>query len=116
MVILKNTHTTVFGSKLSAVVIAICLSFFALSTVLSWSLYSTRCCEYLFGMKITRVYQVVFVFFVIIGATMSLQDAWNLADALNGFMAFPNLIALLALSGVTIRLTKEHFEKLKAEK
>jgi len=108
--------SSVFGTKISAVVIAICLSFFALSTVLSWSLYSTRCCEYLFGMKITRVYQVVFVFFVIIGATMSLQDAWNLADALNGFMAFPNLIALLALSGVTIRLTKEHFEKLKAEK
>ena len=108
--------STVFGTKISAVLTAICLSFFAFSTVLSWSLYSTRCCEYLFGMKVTRVYQVVFVFFVIIGATMSLQDAWNLADALNGFMAFPNLIALLALSGVTIKLTKEHFEKLKAEK
>ena len=108
--------STVFGGKISAVIIAVCLSFFAFSTVLSWSLYSSRCCEYLLGAKATRVYQVFFVFFVIIGATMSLQDAWNLADALNGFMAFPNLIALLALSGVTIRLTKEHFEKVKAEK
>ena len=60
-------------------------------------------------MKATRVYQVFFVFFVIIGATMTLQDAWNLADALNGFMAFPNLVALLALSGVTTKLTREHF-------
>jgi AGCS family alanine or glycine:cation symporter len=61
-------------------------------------------------MKATRVYQGVFVLFVLIGASMSLADAWNLADALNGFMAIPNLIALLALSGVTIKLTKEHLD------
>ena len=102
--------STVFGGKLGAVIIAVCLSLFALSTILSWSLYGTRCFEYLFGMKATRVYQAVFVLFVIVGATMSLADAWNLADALNGFMAIPNLIALLALSGVTIQLTKEHLE------
>ncbi|MCR5576600.1 MAG: sodium:alanine symporter family protein [Oscillospiraceae bacterium] len=100
--------STVFGSRLSAIVIAISLSLFALSTILSWSLYGTRCCEYLFGVKATRIYQGLFIVFVIIGATMSLADAWNLADALNGFMAFPNLIALLALSGVVARLTREH--------
>ena len=103
--------STVFGSKLAAVVIAVCLSLFALSTILSWSLYGTRCFEYLFGVKATRIYQGLFIVFVIIGATMSLADAWNLADALNGFMAIPNLIALLALSGVTVKLTKEHMEK-----
>ena len=103
--------STVFGGKLGAVIIAVCLSRFALSTILSWSLYGTRCFEYLFGMKATRVYQGVFVVFVLIGATMSLADAWNLADALNGFMAIPNLIALLALSGVTVKLTKEHIEQ-----
>ena len=102
--------STVFGSRLGAVIIAVCLSLFALSTILSWSLYGTRCFEYLFGMKATRVYQGVFVLFVIIGATMSLADAWNLADALNGFMAIPNLIALLALSGVTVKLTREHLD------
>ena len=100
--------STVFGSKLAAVVIAVCLSLFALSTILSWSLYGTRCFEYLFGVKATKIYQGLFIVFVIIGATMSLADAWNLADALNGFMAIPNLIALLALSGVTVKLTKEH--------
>ncbi len=102
--------STVFGSRLGAIIIAVCLSLFALSTILSWSLYGTRCFEYLFGVKATRIYQVVFILFVIIGATMSLADAWNLADALNGFMAIPNLIALLALSGVTIKLTKEHVD------
>ena len=102
--------STVFGSKLGAVIIAVCLSLFALSTILSWSLYGTRCFEYLFGVKATKVYQALFICFVIIGATMSLADAWNLADALNGFRAIPNLIALLALSGVTIKLTREHME------
>ena len=102
--------STVFGSKLGAVIIAVCLSLFALSTILSWSLYGTRCFEYLFGVKATKVYQAIFICFVIIGATMSLADAWNLADALNGFMAIPNLIAVLALSGVTVKLTKEHIE------
>ncbi len=102
--------STVFGGRLGAVIIAVCLSLFALSTILSWSLYGTRCFEYLFGVKATRVYQGVFVLFVIIGASMSLADAWNLADALNGFMAIPNLIALLALSGVTVKLTKEHLD------
>ena len=102
--------SSVLGSKLGAIIIAVCLSLFALSTILSWSLYGTRCCEYLFGHKSVRVYQVLFICFIIIGATMSLADAWNLADALNGFMAIPNLIALLALSGVTIKLTKEHLD------
>ena len=103
--------STVFGGRLGAVIIAVCLSLFALSTILSWSLYGTRCFEFLFGMKATRVYQGVFVLFVLIGASMSLADAWNLADALNGFMAIPNLIALLALSGVTVKLTREHLEQ-----
>ena len=102
--------SSVLGGKLGAIIIAVCLSLFALSTILSWSLYGTRCCEYIFGHKSVRVYQVLFICFIIIGATMSLADAWNLADALNGFMAIPNLIALLALSGVTIKLTKEHLE------
>ena len=103
--------STVFGGQLGSVIVAVCLSLFALSTILSWSLYGTRCCEYLLGMKATKIYQAIFICFVIIGATMSLKDAWNLADALNGFMAIPNLIALLLLSGVVTKLTKEYFAK-----
>ena len=104
--------SSVLGSKAGALIIAVCLSLFALSTILSWSLYGVRCCEYIFGSRSVRIYQVIFILFIIVGATMSLADAWNLADALNGFMAIPNLIALLALSGVTVKLTREHFEKV----
>ncbi|MBQ1712272.1 MAG: alanine:cation symporter family protein, partial [Firmicutes bacterium] len=54
--------------------------------------------------------KIVFILFAIVGATMSLSDAWNLADALNGFMAIPNLIAILALSPVIIKLVRDHFK------
>ena len=104
--------SSVLGFRAGAIIIAVCLSLFALSTILSWSLYGARCCEFIFGRKSVRIYQILFILFIIVGATMSLADAWNLADALNGFMAIPNLVALLALSGVTVRLTKEHFSKL----
>ncbi|MBE6914631.1 MAG: sodium:alanine symporter family protein, partial [Ruminococcaceae bacterium] len=87
-----------------------------LSTILGWSLYGTRCFEYLFGTKASVIYKVIFVIVIVIGATLSLNDVWNIADALNGFMAIPNLIALLALSPVVIKLTKEYFSDLKAGK
>ena len=57
------------------------------------------------------VFQTVFVAVIVIGATLKLDLVWNIADTLNGFMAIPNLIALLGLSGVVIKLTKEHFAK-----
>ena len=97
-------------------ILALCLALFALSTILSWSLYGTRCFEYLFGTKASIVYKVIFILFAIVGATMSLSDAWNLADALNGFMAIPNLIAILALSPVIIKLVREHFDENKGGK
>jgi AGCS family alanine or glycine:cation symporter len=96
-----------------SVILALCLSLFALSTVLSWSLYGTRCFEYLFGTKASIGYKIVFILFAIVGATMSLNDAWNLADALNGFMAIPNLIAVLTLSPVIIKLVREYFSQNK---
>ena len=109
------SFSTVFGGKLGSLIISVAISLFALSTILSWSLYGSRCCEFLLGHKVTLVYQIVFVFVVIIGATLDLELVWNIADTLNGFMAIPNLIALLGLSGVVIKLTKEYFaaDKLK---
>lgn len=59
-----------------------------------------------------KVYQIFFVFFVIIGAMMELQIAWNIADTLNGLMAIPNLIALIALCPLVAKLTKEHFSRV----
>lgn len=100
---------TVFGNKLASVFMAIALMFFAYSTILGWSLYGTRCTEYLFGMKMTRVYQLVFILMIVVGATTSLDVAWDVADTFNGLMAMPNFIALFALSGVVAKLTKEYF-------
>lgn len=102
-----------FGAQAGSLILAVCLSLFALSTIISWSLYGTRCIEYLSNDNWTVViaYKVIFVLFTIIGCTLSLKDAWNLADALNGLMSIPNLIALLVLSPVVIKLTRNHFKK-----
>ena len=100
----------VIGAKAGSLIVAIALSLFALTTILSWSLYGSRCCEYLLGTKAVPVYQVIFVGVILIGATLRLDLVWNIADTLNGFMAIPNLVALLGLSGVVIKLTKEHFK------
>ena len=107
---------TILGDKAGALIVAVGISLFALSTILSWSLYGTRCCEFLLGHKAVRPYQILFVAVVLIGATMDLDLVWNIAETLNGFMALPNLIALLALSGVVIKLTKEYFAGVKTEK
>ena len=101
---------TVFGNKAGALIIAIGLSLFALSTVLSWGLYGTRCWEFLLGEKAIKPYQIIFTLVVIVSATMDLTLAWDIADTLNGLMAIPNLIALILLCPVVFKLTKEFFE------
>ena len=88
-----------------------CIGLFALSTILSWALYGSRCCEFLFGTKYISAFQALFVAAIVLGATLKLELVWDIADTLNGFMAIPNLIAILCLSGVVIKLTKAHFTK-----
>lgn len=102
-----------YGSGIASVFVAVAILLFAGSTILSWSLYGTRCAEYLFGRKSRVPYQVLFVLFIIAGATMDLSLAWDIADTLNGLMAIPNLIALLGLSGVVIKATKDYFSERK---
>lgn len=114
--LISAAFATVFGNQIASVIVAVGIGLFALSTILSWSLYGTRCFEFLFGGKGVGVFQTVFVFMVIVGATLKLDLVWNIADTLNGFMAIPNLVALLGLSGVVVKLTKNHFDKVKLEK
>lgn len=102
-----------FGSGAS-VVVAIGITLFAGSTILSWGLYGTRCAEFLFGAKVIKPYQAIFCLMLLVGATMELQLAWDIADTLNALMAIPNLIALLGLSPLIIKLTKEYFRKVDA--
>ena len=109
--LITSAFATVFGDKFAALFVAIALLLFAFSTILGWSLYGTRCVEYLFGSKAAMVYKVLFSGMVIVGTTTSLEVVWNLADTFNGLMAIPNFIALFALSGVVAKLTKEYFLK-----
>ena len=104
--------TGIFGGKISSIIIAVGLSLFALSTILSWSLYGARCCEFLFGKAskvATLIYKIAFCVVLVIGSTLGLDLVWTIGDALNGLMALPNLIALLLLSGTVIKVTKDHF-------
>ena len=109
--LIAAAFSTVFGTRIGALIVAVGIGLFALSTILSWSLYGTRCFEFLTGGKGVKAFQIVFVLVVIIGATLELELVWNIAEMLNGFMAIPNLVALLGLSGVVIKLTKEYFKK-----
>ena len=104
---------SVFGSGIPGVAVAICLTLFALSTVLTWALYGSRCVEYLFGYTASKVYQVIFCLFACIAGTVELSLAWAIADTLNGLMAIPNLIALALLSPVVIKLSKEYSSEVK---
>ena len=90
-------------------IIAVGIGLFALSTILGWALYGCRCCEFMLGSKAVPVYQCIYIICVALGSVLELDLVWNISDTMNGFMAIPNLIAVLGLSGVVIQLTKEHF-------
>ena len=79
---------------------------FASSTMLGWSYYGDRSAEYLFGGKAVMPYRVLYVLLSFVGATVSLNVVWNTADALNGLMAIPNIVAVLLLSGMIAKETK----------
>lgn len=94
-------------------IISIALIFFAYSTILGWYYYGSKCLEYLAGLKAVAIYKWVFVGFCLLGATTKIDLVWNLSDAFNGLMAIPNLIAMLALSPIVIKMTKEYDQKQK---
>lgn len=104
-----------FNDKVASFVLMICLVFFAFTTILGWNYYSERCLEYLTGgkSKVIFVYRVVYILCVFIGPFISISMVWTIADIFNGFMAIPNLIAVIALNGVVIKETKKYLAKLK---
>lgn len=106
-----QAFATVFGS-FGPAFIAIAILLFAFSTVLGWSHYGSKACEYLFGTKSTIVYKVVFVLMIFIGCTMNLGLAWDLSDTFNGLMAIPNLIGVIALSPVVMKITKNYVARI----
>ena len=100
--------TTTYGSW-SSIFTAVALCCFAFSTIIGWGLYGSRFVQFLFrSNKVVRPFFVIYSFVSILGATLDLGLLWDIADTFNGLMSIPNLIALL-LSGMVVKLTKEHF-------
>lgn len=104
---------TVFGT-VGEVTVAIGLTLFAFSTLISWSYYGNRASTYLFGSKAGKPYNLIFTLAVIGGSVGGLELIWDIADTLNGLMAIPNLIGLVVLSGVVAKATKDYFQRRKA--
>lgn len=88
--------------------IAICMLFFAFTTIIGWYYFGEVNVRHLFGNKAAKVYAVIVVIFVIIGSTLKVDLVWNMADMFNGLMVLPNLIALLACMKVVTSISKEH--------
>jgi AGCS family alanine or glycine:cation symporter len=105
---------TVFQQKFGVIgsgFIAVSIMLFAFSTVLGWSHYGTKACEYMLGEKWTIIYRVLFVAAVFGGAVMGDNLAWDLADTFNGLMMIPNLIGVIALSGIVAKITKNYIDR-----
>ncbi len=101
-----------WNANFSAFVLMICLAFFAFTTILGWNYYSERCLEYLTGSrKLIIPYRILYIACVFIGPYLTVAAVWNIADIFNGLMAFPNLVALFALSGVVGKETRDYFKK-----
>ena len=101
-----------FGSLL----LLVGLVLFAFTTILGWNYYGERCVEYLMGVKAILPYRIIFICLIACGPFLKLEEIWVLADIVNGLMAIPNLIALIALSGVVVAETKAYQKHLAEEK
>ena len=103
----QTAFSTVFGQGFGNAFVAICLFFFAFSTVLSWNMFGKINVIYLFGQKAVRVYEVIALVFIFLGTLASNDLVWELSDMFNQLMVIPNAIALLALTGMVVAAIKQ---------
>ena len=103
----QTAFGTVFGQGFGAAFVAVCLFFFAFSTVLSWNMFGKINVIYLFGKKSVAVYSVIALVFIFLGTLMSNDLVWELTDMFNNLMVIPNAIALFALTGMVVKSVKE---------
>lgn len=103
-----------FEPAVSSFILMVCLVCFAFTTILGWDYYSERCLEYLTGgnQNAVKTYRWVYILCVFIGPFMTVSAVWTIADIFNGLMAVPNLIAIIALSGVVAAETKQYLKKI----
>ncbi len=113
-----TTHAFAVGlnaQTLGPMLVSIGLIFFAFTTILGWNYYGERCVVYLFGTKAVATYKIIFIALIASGAFLQLDLIWTLADIVNGLMAIPNLIGLIALRHVVADETQRYFEQFKAQ-
>ena len=110
-----NAGLPFLSEAVTSCILMVCLVFFAFTTILGWDYYSERCLEYLTGRRkwVTMIFRWAYIAAVFIGPYMTLKAVWTIADIFNGLMAFPNIIALIALSGVIAKETKSYFDRQK---
>jgi len=101
-----------FGTSFGYTFIAICLLFFAFSTIIGWYYFGESNIRYLFGKKGLIPYQLLVVIFIFVGSLLKIDLVWELVDFFNGIMVIPNLIALLLLSGVVARILRDYKKKM----
>lgn len=102
--------------SVTSVLLMIALALFGFTTILGWNYYAERCVEYLFNRKkgAVRVYRWLYILAVFFGPYITVSAVWTIADIFNGLMAIPNMIALIALSGIIVKTTKDYFKRLNA--
>ena len=102
----QTAFGVVFGEQMGAMFVAIALFFFAFSTILGWNLFGKINVVYLFGEKSTKIYTVIALVFIFLGTLTSSDLVWGLSDMFNNLMVIPNAIALFALTGMVVSMTK----------
>ncbi|MCB1064194.1 MAG: sodium:alanine symporter family protein [Verrucomicrobiae bacterium] len=107
----QNAFSHGLPGKSGGIIVGIGVITFAYSSLLGWSYYGERCTEYLFGLKAVLPYRILWILAVVIGSVGGLHLVWTLADVLNAMMAIPNLIALVALSGVVVAETRDYWAR-----
>ncbi len=103
----QAAFTSVFGN-FGNIFIAICLLFFALSTIIGWYFFGEINVKYLFGQKGTKIYAIIASIFIVLGGALKVDLVWELSDFFNLLMVLPNLIGLLAVGGIVTKLLKEY--------
>ena len=103
----QTAFGVVFGEKFGSMFVAVCLFFFAFSTILGWNLFAKINIEYLFGSKARIPFMIIALVFIFLGTVASNTLVWDLSDMFNQLMVIPNAIALFALTGVVVENYKK---------
>ncbi|MGE3533284.1 MAG: alanine/glycine:cation symporter family protein [Parachlamydiales bacterium] len=113
LLVMEAFRTVIPGGDL---LVTICLILFGYTTIIGWAYYGERCMEFLAGEKVLLGYRVVFCAFAFLGAVMSFDLVWPIADIMNGLMSIPNLIGIIGLTGIISVETRAFFDLLEREK